>query len=356
MALGSVSGKGALESAAPVSALIALDARLTRQLSVGMKTYVRELSARLPAAAPDLQFKVFNRGSNFGWDEQVRLPFALRAAKPSLTHFMSQYTPALFLPHPYVVTIHDLIHLLFPQNFKATVGPYYRTVVRRVAAGAARVITDDARTVTDLQRFLDIASERVRVVALGVEDEYTRPIVPRREERPYFFYSGNHREHKDLHTLFAAWEALPAEASVDLLLTGDDDFGAERFARSNRRVRLLGTLARDELAAYYAGAVALVHPALREGFGLPMLEAMATGAPVIASDAALPSVLQGAALTFRAGDARSASAAMRSVLADQGLRAKLVNEGRARARTLTWDRCARETADVYREVLRESNR
>jgi glycosyltransferase involved in cell wall biosynthesis len=339
-----------------VSQLVALDARLTRQLSVGMKTYVRELTARLPAAAPDLRFRIFDKGGNFGWGEQIRLPLAIRAAKPALTHFMSQYTPAFLLPKPYVVTIHDLIHLVFPKNFKRKVGPYYRSVVRRVAAGAARVITDDTRTVADLQRYLGIAPERVRVVPLGVEDVFLQPIIPPEMPRPYFFYSGNHRDHKDLRTLFAAWQALPLEIEADLLLTGNDDAGWSKLSRSNSSAVFLGTLSPGELARYYAGAVALVHPALREGFGLPMLEAMAARAPVIASDSALPAVLQGAALTFRAGDARSAAAAMRSVLADQGLRSKLVNEGRARAETLTWERCARETADVYREVLRASDR
>jgi glycosyltransferase involved in cell wall biosynthesis len=85
-----------------------------------------------------------------------------------------------------------------------------------------------------------------------------------------------------------------------------------------------------------------------------MLEAMAAGCPVIACADALPTVLQGAALTFPARDAGEASRAMQRVLADQGLRTKLVNEGRARAAQLTWDRCARETANVYQEVVEES--
>lgn len=334
---------------------IALDARLTRQLSVGMQTYVRELAARLPAVAPDLEFVRFRDGGNFGWDEQVRLPLSVRAVKPALTHYMSQYTP-LLMPRPYVVTIHDLIHLLFPQNFKRKVGPYYRGLVRTVAARAARVITDDARTVEDLQRFLGVAPERVRVVALGVQETFLEPIVPHRAARSYFIYSGNHRDHKDLATLLAAWRGLPEGDAIDLLMTGIDDVGASRFAMQNRRVVMLGELTASELAAYYAGAVALVHPALREGFGLPMLEAMAAGCPVIASESALPMVLKGAALTFPAGDAVKASAAMQRVLADQGLRTTLVNEGRARAAEYTWDRCACETANVYREVMGESIR
>ncbi len=320
-----------------------------------MQTYVRELTARLPKAAPDLEFVTFRDGENFGWAEQVRLPLAIRAAKPALTHFMSQYAPALS-PRPYILTIHDLIHLLFPENFKSTVGPYYRTVVRFAAARAARVITDDERTVGDLERFLKIPADRVRVIPLGVDDLFLRPVEPRRSGRPYFLYAGNHREHKDLRTLFLAWSVLPESIAVDLLLTGEDDVGAAGYVQPGRRVATLGSLSAEELAGYYAGAVALVHPALREGFGLPMLEAMAAGCPVIACADALPGVLRGAALTFAAGDEVAASEAMRSIVSDQGLRTKLVNEGRARAETLTWDRCARATADIYREVLEESSR
>jgi glycosyltransferase involved in cell wall biosynthesis len=338
-----------------MSARIALDARITRQLSAGMQTYVRELTARLPAAAPDLEFIVFREGGNFGWGEHVRLPFAVRAARPALTHYMSQYTP-LLMPRPYAVTIHDLIHLLFPDNFKMKVGPYYRTLVRSVAARAARVITDDARTVADLQRFLRIAPEKVRVIPLGAQDVFMKEAAPHRGARPYFLYSGNHREHKDLWTLFQGWEALPEEIPADLLITGPDDIAAPQFLRKNGEVIALGHLPARDLASYYAGAVALVHPALREGFGLPMLEAMAAGCPVIACTDALPSVLEGAALTFPPGDAAEASRAMRAVLGDEVLRTRLVNEGRARAAEFTWDRCARETANVYREIVEESIR
>ena len=334
---------------------VALDGRITRQLSVGMQAYTRELTERLPRVAPDLEFVIFREGGNFGWAEHVQLPLAIRAARPDLTHFLSHYTPAL-PPRPYVVTVHDLIHLLFPGHFKAKVGPYYRTLVRFVCARAARVITDDERTVEDLQRFLGVAPERVRVIPLGVDDRFLQAIESQRAERPYFLYAGNHRQHKDLRTLFEAWEALPEECAVDLLITGVDDFGSERHARGHRRVAALGQLSAVQLARYYAGAAALVHPARREGFGLPMLEAMAARCPVIACTDALPWVLRGAALTFPAGDAAAASEAMRRVVTDEGLRTTLVNEGRARAEVLTWDRCARSTAQVYREVLEESKR
>ena len=104
------------------AARIGLDARLTRQLSIGMKTYARELLARLPRVAPELTYVTFKHGENFGWAEQVVLPFALRRARLDLVHFLSQYVP-LILPPRFVVTIHDLIHLRFPQYFKSKVHP-----------------------------------------------------------------------------------------------------------------------------------------------------------------------------------------------------------------------------------------
>jgi glycosyltransferase involved in cell wall biosynthesis len=319
-----------------------------------MKTYARELAARLPRVAPDLRFNALRQGANFSWDEQIRLPRAIRRSGANLTHFLSLYTP-LLAPRPYVVTIHDLIHLHFPQYFKSKVPLYYATLVRFVAQRAARVITDDERTIADLQHYLGVPPARVSVVPLGVEDRFLQPVEPHRAERPYLLYSGNHREHKDLSTLLAAWSSLPASYAVDLFLTGPDDLGGalQNASTPSRRAIALGDLPADDLARYYAGAAALVHPALLEGFGLPMLEAMACGAPVVATQESLPNVLSGAALTFPARSVDGARAAIVRVLDDSSLRNRLVQAGRERARTLTWDRCAMQTAQIYREVIRE---
>ncbi len=332
---------------------IALDARLTRQMSVGMKQYAIELSNRLPIVAPDLDFVIFRDGANFGLEEQIELPLAIRRAGADLAHFLSLYTP-MFPPRPYVVTIHDLIHLRFPQYFKSKVGPYYQTVVRWVCKRAARVITDDRRTIADLERFLGIDPQRVRVIPLGANDRYFLPAIPYNGARPYLLYVGNHRPHKDLRTLFEAWAGLPSDIVVDLYVTGAEDFDdLSAFKRANGRVIALGDTTLDELAAYYAGARALVHPALCEGFGLPMLEAMAAGCPVIACEDAVPDALSDAALTFRPRDVAGARAEILRVLTDPALREQLIERGRTRARVLTWDRCAEETAKVYREILEE---
>ncbi|MFY9886100.1 MAG: glycosyltransferase family 1 protein [Candidatus Cybelea sp.] len=337
-----------------MSARVGLDARLTRQMSAGMKTYARELIARLPRVAPEYTYVEFTQGGNFGWREQIGLPLAMRDARLDVAHFLSQYVPVL-LPRRFVVTIHDLIHLRFPEYFKAKVAPYYATVVRFACARAARVITDDERTIDDLEALLGVNPAKVRVIALGVAENFAQPGRPYEGVRPYLLYVGNHREHKDLATLFEAWSHLPEMWQIDLLLTGPDDFSGElqRHSGAGRAIVALGEVTTERLAAYYAGARALVQPALREGFGLPMLEAMAAGCPVVACEDAIPRVLAPAALTFRARDAGDLRSALERLLSDEGLRTRLLNIGTKIAQGLSWDRCARATADVYREVLEQ---
>ena len=335
-------------------ARIGLDARLTRQLSAGMQTYVRELVARLPSVAPEYAYVTFERGGNFGFAEQVKLPRAMRRAKLDLIHLLSQYAP-VFVPRPFVVTIHDLIHLRFPQYFKSKVGPYYATVVRRTCARASRVITDDERTIDDLREFLGVDPAKVRVIPLGAAEAFQAGAEPRVRARAYVLYVGNHREHKDLTTLFDAWSALPETLEVDLLVTGPDDFAGElqRRRRSGREIVALGDVSTTELAAYYAGARAFVMPALREGFGLPILEAMTVGCPVVACEDAVPRPLAAAALRFSARDGAQLRGHLERLLGDEVFRREIVERGRHAASALTWDRCARATADVYGEVLQE---
>ena len=333
-------------------ARIGLDARETRQLSAGMKAYVRELAARLPRVAPEYEYVTFTRGSNFGWEEQIGLPLAMKRAHLNLAHFLALYVPVI-VPVRFVVTIHDLIHLRFPHHFKAKVRPYYETVVRATCARAARVVTDDERTVEDLVELLGVKRAKIRVVPLGVAEPFFEAQTPFAGPRPYVLYVGNHRKHKDLTTLFEAWSALPRDLDVDLYVTGPDDFDGELQRRSapNRSVVALGDVAQERLPAYYRGARALVSPSLREGFGLPVLEAMAAGCPVIACADSVPRAVEAAAWTFPVRDSRRLAALLERMLVDQGERRRSVNVGLEAARRLTWDHCARATADVYREVL-----
>jgi glycosyltransferase involved in cell wall biosynthesis len=331
---------------------VAIDLPRIRQMSVGMLAYAEELAARLPAVAPDLRLTTLVRTSALDADEQVRLPFDLWRLRPRLTHFLSVYAPVA-APAPFVITIHDLIHLRYPQYFKASVGPYYGFVVRAVCARAARVITDDERTIEDLGRFLGVPARKIAVIPLGADDRFARPAVATVSPRPYFLFVGNHRPHKDLATLFRAWARLDANLDVDLWVTGPDDIAAdEKPARTRGELRFLGDVDAERLASLYAGSVALVHPALCEGFGLPMLEAATVGTAVIACDDAVPSVLRPYVDTFPARDEDALVAHMMHRLASPDAR----EDARRFARALTWNRCAERTAAVYREVLEPCRR
>jgi glycosyltransferase involved in cell wall biosynthesis len=330
---------------------VALDLPRMRHMSIGMAAYAEELAVRLPRVAPDLRFATLPRRSAPGLDEQFGLPARLRRLRPRLVHHLSVYAP-LGGPRPFVITIHDLIHLRYPALFKRSIRWYYATIVRVACARAARVITDDERTVEDLQRYLGVSPCKVRVVALGADDAFALPVEAAASARPYFLYVGNHRPHKNLPVLFAAWATLPAQSEVDLLLTGSDDFSANARPPQRGRgvVRFLGDVSSARLAQLYKGAVALVHPALCEGFGLPMLEAATVGAAVVASAEAVPALLRDYVDTFPAHDVDALRAALLRALAAPTAHAA----ARRFARTLTWDRCAERTAEVYRDVLEQS--
>ncbi len=329
---------------------VALDVRETSHTSAGMLAYVRALRAWLPRVAPDLTLAEFGRGDNFDVAEQAGMPAELLRLRPRLVHFPTPYVPR-FIPVSHVVTVHDLIDLEFPQYAKARVGPYWRRIVGPVLRSARAVITDDESTVGLLEQYLRVDPARVRVVPLGVDaPEATAP--PAVRSRPYLFYAGNHRPHKDLRTLVDAWAGLPGGVTLDLVLTGVDDAALTATRGDAGELVFLGERTEAEIWAHHRGAVAYVQPALREGFGLPILEAMRSATQVIASETAVPDVLRAFADTYPAGDVVALRALiLASATAGASERAAVAERARAATAYLTWERTARATADVYRELL-----
>jgi glycosyltransferase involved in cell wall biosynthesis len=332
---------------------VALDVRETSHMSAGMLAYVRALRALLPRVAPDLAFAEVGGGDNFDAAEQLGMPVALARLRPRLVHFPTPFVPRV-VPVPHAVTVHDLIDLEFPQYAKRKVGPYFRHVVGPVLRSARAVITDDDATVALLQRFLRVDPVRVRVVPLGVDAPAPLP-APAVRPHPYFFYAGNHRPHKDLATLVTAWAALPERHAVDLILTGPDEPSLRGARRAQGELVFVGDRNADEVWSFHRGAVAYVHPALREGFGLPLLEALRAGTPVIAADTATPAVLAPYVHRYPAHDAVALRALLLRAVDQPAAFAADAPRARDATAHLTWDRTVRATADVYRALLQHGS-
>lgn len=314
-----------------------------------MVAYVRALRRWLPRVAPDLRLAEIGAGDNFDPAEQVGLPFELLRRRARLVHFPTPYVPVV-VPVRAVVTVHDLIDLEFPQHAKRKVGAYWRWVVAPVLRSARAVITDDDATLPLLERYVGVDPARVRVIPLGIEVPDPLP-APRVRPRPYLFYAGNHRPHKDLATLVRAWASLPDEVEVDLVLTGADEPSLRVAGRARGELTFTGACGDDEIWRLYRGAAAYVHPALREGFGLPLLEALQSGTPVVAAEPAVPAVLKPYVHRYPAGDSGALRTLLVRVLGDPAAFAGESRYARERTAHLTWERTARATADVYREIL-----
>jgi glycosyltransferase involved in cell wall biosynthesis len=293
----------------------------------------------------------------------LELGSIVRKVAPDLTHCLHVPTP-LPARHPLIVSIHDLTPIAVPEVMPSRIRrAAYRLWNFRASGEADRILVESNATKCDLLRFYPHTSGNIGVIPLGV-DEFTRvepevvPVEIAGDGSPYLLSMGNTKAHKDLPTLLRAFAALQAaRPELRLLLVGRDVPGYAASVLPDApdaasRVAFTGHVSDGVLRSLYAGAAVFVFPSRYEGFGLPPLEAMTAGAPVVCTDAtSLPEVVGDAALLFPAGDVAAATAQIARVLDDDALRASLVAAGAARAALFTWDATAAATLAVYREVL-----
>jgi glycosyltransferase involved in cell wall biosynthesis len=284
-------------------------------------------------------------------------------------HHLGRYGTRL--SRPYVLTVHDLIRLFDRDRASPLISrpnTRDRLYLRLDRAGirrAAAIVAPSQATKRDLVRHLEIPEERITVVHAGVDHDVFRPVEQRAFREPYVLVVGSEHPRKNLATLFRAFARLKGDArfaDLKLVKVGSPGSGEAPFrAQTVRAVReagveddvvFVGRREGDDLAACYSGAECFVLPSLYEGFGLPLVEAMACGCPVIVSNVtSLPEVAGGAALLVDPDDARELADAMDAVLTDRVLRADLRERGLARAAEFSWARAARETLAVYARVL-----
>jgi alpha-1,3-rhamnosyl/mannosyltransferase len=325
-------------------------------------------AAPIPVAAPHIRVHRLPRRPTLYLD-QILLPRVLR--QMGATGFFSPYYKApLFAPCPTIVTVHDLIPLRFPAYTRGPWRPYaaiFRAWAALLARRAAAIITDSAHSRTDLLDVLGVPPERVHVIPLAVGEEFRPDRSPEAVDsaaarygvsRPYLLAVGNFLPHKNLPRLVEAYAALPEplRGRTALVLAGTPaGHGPARpvdpAALARPGVLLPGFIALEDLPLLYVGATALVCPSLVEGFGLPVLEAMACGTPVVCARAgALPEVAGDAALYVEPMDVAGITAGLRRVLEDERLRREMGSRGLARARLFDAPKTTARLADLLEEV------
>ena len=331
--------------------MIVLDADVLGRRRTGDETYVSNLLRELPRVAPDLHFAAITRHPELipgGVEplalparlQEVRmawsLPRLLRQLKPELAHF--QHALPLGWNGRTVVTLHDLSFETDPTSMGLLDRITFRLVVPRAARRADHVLVVSERTRRDVEQHYGLPAAKVTVTPHGVDPLFS----PGGVNGGYLLFVGAIQRRKDPLAALAAARAT----GMQLVVVGPEKEPALAAELRAGGAELRGYVDKDELAELYRGAAALVLPSRFEGFGLPVLEAMACGTPVVAApEPALREVAGDAAVYAEGGDF---AAAVRRALAE---RERLSSAGIERAKLFSWEETARRTVAVYREVL-----
>lgn len=348
---------------------IAVDANpLTRPAATGTEVYARELVRRLPAAAPELEWVFYaSRPAPAAavdltvlpaprlWS-QARLPVELWGRRPDLFFAPSHVVPFL-APGRTLTVVHDLAFERLPAAYR----PFDRWYLRRTTRWAVRrcpvLLTVSESTRADLAELYGVDPARVVVVPPGVTRPPARLQVRRARlaelgiEEPFVLHVGRVEARKNQAAALAAVERIPGLMLVSAGPVADPELAA-RLAASGR-VRVLGAVAAGDLELLYRTAAALVFPSLYEGFGLPILEAMQRGLPVVTVRASSLPEAAGDAALYAAGpdDVDGLAAALRSAIEDAACRRRLALAGRRQAARFSWERTAAGVVEVIRGLL-----
>jgi glycosyltransferase involved in cell wall biosynthesis len=375
---------------------IVIDSRRIRDFGIG--TYIRSLvhalgaidqsnhytlvtgpaEARLLAGLPENFRSAVYARSDHSILDHIAFPAYLHGLHADLVHVPLNRVPMLML-RPYVVTIHDMANLFFEEehgNFRMQLR---RFRFRRGLTRANRVIAVSEATRRDVENLMGVSPDRVRRVynapdpgfqtdSAACNDEEKGRIMERYQiNYPFLLYAGNIRRHKNVPRLVEAFAVVrdqlqshPVYKDLRLVIIGDtiSQHPAVRQTVIKSRVepvvRFLGFVPFETLRCFYESAAAFVFPSRYEGFGLPPLEAMACGAPVVTSNtSSLPEVVGDAAIQVNPENVFDIARGIRDVLLDEELRRGLIARGRVQAARFSWERTAREVLEIYVEAAAE---
>lgn len=371
---------------------IGLNALLMGGTRAGIGNYIYNLLKALACVDADNKYQVFvnkqypaglwahnqepvpvNLTSQGSWArilwEQILLPSSIAKRDIDIMHFPDYSLPVLLGSKPSIITVHDLTYKLFPETFSrgklltklALLGPSLRK--------AAGIIAVSNNTKKDLIEVCGVSPERITVIHNGVDPEVFKPMesgkvreqlaVKYNLEPGYILYVGTLEPRKNITTLIKAFKILKKSRRLPhkLVIAGGkgwlyrEIFQAVSELGLEQEVLFTGYISADELPLFYNGAGVFVYPSLYEGFGLPPLEAMACGIPVVTSDSSsLPEVVGDAGIMVNPTEVEALSDAIDRILSDCQLADRLSVQGLQRAQGFTWEQCSRKTMAVYAQV------
>lgn len=305
----------------------------------GIGRFAREVADRLPAQ------KYIGNGRPMSPLDPIRLARTLRMGSTSNDWFLSPgYNAPLWGDMPCVLTVHDLNHIDRPDNSSFAKRLYYHLVLRRLCRRARAVLTVSEFSRGRISSWMGIDPRRVFNVGNGVSGVFSSTGERWGDGREYVLCVSNRRGHKNEPAVVAAFAAAALPASVRLVFTGEETAMLREQARSlgvGERLVFTGRVSEETLAALYRGALCLCFASLYEGFGLPIVEAFASGTPVITSNVtSMPEIAGDATLLVDPNDMNAIAAALRRLHEDSDLRAELVARGKVRMASFTWDAVA----------------
>jgi glycosyltransferase involved in cell wall biosynthesis len=304
--------------------------------------------------------------NKYSFSELIRFAPRLRRDAVDLFH-EPHYTVPFNVSVPVVVTIHDLIHLQLPQYFSSLQKAYAHTIMRHAVSRADAIIATTEFTKRELLDVYPAARGKLHVIPLAVGEDF-KPIGDSgivqafrkkfRLDKPFLFYAGSLKPHKNIPVLLKAFSLSSSRMHVDLAFAGErisenpELFRLLNDLKLGASVHDLGKLSPVDLITAFTAAECVVLPSEYEGFGLPVVEAMACGTPVIISDApALVEVAGGAALVFERNNDQALSGAIDRLCADASMRHEYMARGITRSRQFSWAETARLTVSLYESFL-----
>lgn len=358
---------------------IAIDAQTTLGQKTGFGFYVKNLVEALAKVDPQNQYILikpqtesdFPTWKRFWWD-QVSLPHEAQKAKVDILH-QPCFSAPLFYPGKVIVTCHDLISVFFPENLPLASRLFYSRWMPFSYRKAMLIIADSEHTKKDIISLLHIDESQIRVVHLAVSSDF-RPIKNRAKlaqikkkyqtGQNYLLHVSTLEPRKNLEFLVRAFDQAVGEGiDENLVICGkkgwyyDGLFALVKKLKLEKRVIFTGYVEEKDLPALYSGATAFLFPSLYEGFGLPPLEAMACGIPVISSNtSSLPEVIGDAGILLVPHNEKLWAKNILKVIDDRGLAVTLKKLGLRQASLFTWENTARKTVEVYKEAMEQKDR